>query len=200
MESVTTKIEKKLLNVNETLNLIVNQASSVYKLYWATSVSTDISGLSASDPATIDGGISKADLVNGLSIAEQLNNFFGNSAVASSDYLANINKILYTNIPRVTKLSNAVESLASLELALMWNLLNVYNEAKVIINLYFKNEVGDIVGVLDANRLIPGSNLTQADLAAGVTMLTNIVAFMENGAVTTSDYQATLSKLLVYGV
>lgn len=196
MESITKKLETKILNINGTINLMIAQAQAVYKLYWSSSVATDISGLASGDPATIEGGISKGDLLNGLTIAEQLNNFFGNSAVTTGDYLANVNKILYTATPRVTKLSSVVETLASMELALSWNLMNVYNESKVIINLYFKNEVGDIVGVLDAQRLIPGSQMTQADLSSGITMLSNLVAFMENSAVSTADYQATVSKLL----
>lgn len=192
-------IQQKLLNIAGTLNLSLEKANTVYKLYWATTVSTDISGYAGGDSVTIEGGITKNDLVNGLTIAEQVINFFGNSAVTTADYRANIFKIIYTNKPKTPPVvSNPVEELGKEVMSLVWDLINCYNEAKVIYNLYFKNEVSDIVTAIDAQRIVPGSDLTASDMSAGITLLSNFVSFMDNSAVSTADYQSTLSKLLAY--
>jgi hypothetical protein len=72
--------------------------------------------------------------------------------------------------------------------------IEIYRQSQNALELYFDNEVGDIVSVLDAQRIVYGSEMTVSDLSSAITLLQQFNNFMGNSAVTTGDYSSTISK------
>ncbi len=199
MSSVTEMLETNLKSMMSNYYILFLESADLYSLYWGTAINTDVAALATGTTgATVSSHLTKDEFILGLTLTEQLKNMFGNAAVTTGDYLQSTHLIVNGTASISVVVSNGVESMGDRLLALSHSCLNLYRSAKFNLDLYFDNEVGDCVAVMDPQRIMFGSNVTVSDLSTAVTLLQKFVAFMENSAVATNDYASTLSKWALY--
>lgn len=172
------------------------EAKSIYDGYWKTDANTKVTGLSSgTDPATVETHLTKDEYANGITLCEELDDFFTNSAVTTTDFLQHATRCKYGSAGTLaTQLSNATEKIGTRLYDLCTVLIDALETALNIIDLYYDNEVGDIVSALDDQRIIFGSEMTKTDLVNAITLLEQFENFMNNSVVTTADYFATIAK------
>jgi len=197
---VSTKLlETNLILMMKEFNALQFEAKDISDMYWKESVSSDLSPLLGSDAATIETKNTKDELVNMLTFAEQVDKFFQNSALTTADYLQTIMRSLYGNDERTpTKLSEPVEEFGRKTKEFATNCHSLYLRAKENEQIYFDNEIGDIVAVLDSQRIVPGSQVTAADVSNAITLLQQWKNLIGNSATTAADYSVTVSRWLLY--
>lgn len=199
ISNVTTILENNIKSLMGNFAGMYLEAKNIYDFYWDTDVNTIISGLATSATgATVSSKLTKGEFTDMISLSENLYKMFTNSSISATDHLQYVNKAVYGTASIGTITGNNVENLGVRMQALAWQCLNSYNACKTNVALYFDNEVGDVLAVLDNERIVYGSNVTKADLSAAVTLMQDFIDFMEAGAVTQTDYKTTVSKWLLY--
>lgn len=170
------------------------EAGDIVKAYWSTEAQSTVSGLSNdTDPATYETALTKAEYLAGITMAEELEDMFLNEAVTTGDYAATSNKLIYGSAETPVKLNEATEEIGKRLKAFAENLFKTLGYARKILQVYSANEVGDMIADLDAHRKIPGSNMVQYELNAGITFAEQFKKFMSNEAVTQGDYASIVS-------
>lgn len=194
MKNITLELQQDIVTAMDSFRGMRNEGKDLYNLYWKGTVSSDISALADGDPASIEGELTKIDLTNGLAILEQMDNFWQNSAVTQADYNISIQKILHGDAVLGTALSADTEDYAARLVQFCTDMLTQYNRARGIINCYNACEVAAAVAAISTQTIVFGSEMTKDDLTSAVTLLSEIIDFIENAAVATGDYKATLAK------
>lgn len=173
---------------------LINESKAIENTYFKSGASTDISALAGSDPVTVSTKLTKDEMTNGITLVQQVDKFFQNSAVTQSDYLGSVYPIVYGNNEATAIVSTAVEALGERLKNLCDTLVTQWERGRDIIDLYFDNEFGDVVAVLDSHRIIYGSDMTQSDLSSAVTLIQEFQDLLQNAAVTTANYSETVAK------
>ena len=132
-------------------------------------------------------------LVGSGGFAANLDKFFSNQAVAQSDYLQTIEQIKYGNAELVTQLSEATEQIGTRIKQLCLDALEIYKQILDAIDLYFKNEIGDMLAVMDSHRIFSGAEMNVSDLTAAITLFQQFQNMIENSAVATAEYGGTIA-------
>jgi len=74
------------------------------------------------------------------------------------------------------------------------NCVELFKLVKDILSIYVANEVGDMIANIDAQRHVPGSQMTRDELNSGIALVEQFKKMMNNEAVTPGDYATTLSQ------
>lgn len=171
------------------------ECKSIYDSYWKTMANTTVSGLSTdATPATVASKLTKKNYIDAITLSESLNNFFQNAAVTTGDYLQTSVNAKYGNAVLGSAIDVPTESIGDRLKQLCLDCIEIYRQSQNVLDLYFDNEVGDIVAVLDAQRIVYGSEMTVSDLSSAITLLQQFNNFMGNSIVTAGDYSSTISK------
>jgi hypothetical protein len=186
-------VQSNMLQISSLSSFVINESADIFKLYF-TGPSSQLSSVPDEQAATVDTKLTKAEIVAGITLCEQISKFYNNSPVSSSDYLATIQNILYGNNPLITPISVEVEAIGSRLYILCQNMLNLYNICKDTYTLYWSSEVGATVGVLNASSVFFGIDATANELSLGVVLAEQYRQFIAADTVTTGDYKATVAK------
>jgi hypothetical protein len=171
------------------------ESRGIYNAYWDTDANTKVSGLATGTTgATVASKLVKDEYTSGITFVEDLEDFFTNSAVTQTDYLGTCNKLRYGTASITTEVSNATEQLGTRLQTLGINCIGYYREARDILAFYTNNELGDMIANLDSQRIVPGSAMTKDDLNLGITLVEQFKKMLNNEAVTTGLYEATVAK------
>ncbi len=196
--SVTQVLQQSLVNLSNTLSGIYPEAVAIAKAYFATTVSADISGVgSGATAVTVASKLTKTQYVNGYTMCEKVQAFFENAAVAQGDYAATCYNLLYGNTAASVPLSIPVESLGDRMKSLSGSILVAFDMAKAILDIYTDNQIGDAIGgngAVDDERIVFGATMTKALMLSGITLAEQFKKMINNEAVSTGDYAATLAK------
>lgn len=136
------------------------------------------------------------DLAGYITVAQQLTNFFENTALTPADYGSNVNKIrLGTKSTKVPTEATEKQRYA-LEVLDSGKVLHLVRVAlPKLIGTYF--DLGFNVG--GADPIVAGDithvNYDAADLGSYVTLMQQLDNLFENSSVTAADYGATLNKM-----
>jgi hypothetical protein len=170
------------------------ETKDIGKTYWSTDANTKITAAGDTDAVTLSTHLIKTEYVSGVTLCEALTNFFGNAAVSTSDYLQSCQKIRYGSAAAPTKLSEATEDLGNRMYQVACNCIEIFKECRVILEIYSNNEIGDMIANLDVQRMIPGSEMTKDQLSSAITLVEQFKKMLNNEAVSTGDYAASLAK------
>lgn len=192
--NITNQLQEHIAEVAESMMLIEEESKDIGKVYWSTDANTVIGALGASDAATLATTLTKTEYLSGVTLAEELEDFFFNEAVSTSDYIQNCEKIKYGSAATGVNRGNATEALGSRIYQVALDCIELYKSCRHILRLYSQNEVGDMIANLDTHRIIPGSEMTRDELNSGITLVEQFKKMMNNEAVTQGDYSATLAK------
>lgn len=196
MNNVTINLENSIVSYTTSLYFINQEAADIVKMYFATTASSLVSALATnSTPATTTGGggLSKLQFVNGITICQQLQNFFGNAAVTTGDYFGNCETMVNANTPATTALSTDVENLGGRIAALAANLIQLNKDGNNINKAYSASGLSGILGSIASTTIVFGCNVTQSRLIGGVVLVQQFLNFLQNLTVTTGDYYTTVS-------
>jgi|MudIll2142460700_1097286.scaffolds.fasta_scaffold54810_3 hypothetical protein len=194
MQQITVLLQNNIKTVMTSLSNMQRECKSIYDTYWKTMANTTVSGLSTdATPATVTSKLTKKNYIDAITLSENLNKFFQNTLVTTGDYLQTAVNAKYGNAVLGSALDVPTESIGDRLKQLCLDCIEIYRQSQNVLELYFDNEVGDIVAVLDSHRIIYGSEMTVSELSSAITLLQQFNNFMSNSAVTTGDYGATIS-------
>lgn len=195
MQQITVLLQNNIKTIMTSLASMQRECKSIYDSYWKTMANTTVSGLSTdATPATVASKLTKKNYIDAITLSESLNNFFQNAAVTTGDYLQTSVNAKYGNAVLGSAIDVPTESIGDRLKQLCLDCIEIYRQSQNVLDLYFDNEVGDIVAVLDAQRIVYGSEMTVSDLSSAITLLQQFNNFMGNSIVTAGDYSSTISK------
>lgn len=197
MTKVSTEILKeKLEAVFDKMFGFITEAPDISKLYW-TEVNTDAtySALAAGDAATFSTKLTKQEVQNALSIAEQLDKFFQNQALTQADYLQNIQGIRYGNDPYTSPgISVAIEAYGERVVTFANDLLTTFKNCQDILDIWFSTGISSATGSVSTTSVPWYSNITRGELNDAITLVENFKELLNNEIATSAAYEATVSK------
>lgn len=195
MTNLTLELEGELKAFATSLKNVWLEAADIYKQYWSTDANTQVSALATDGTAaTVSTKLTKGNVIAGLALVEELEDFFTNSAVAQADYLATLQIILYGNASLGSPLSVATESVGNRLHSLAGTLLSLYKKAIALLDFYSDTEISAAVGAISTHTVVFGATTTKSLFTSGVTLVEQFKKMMANEVVTTGDYAATLAK------
>jgi len=169
-----------------------NESTDIGKVYWSTDANTAVAALTTGEATTMVSKLTKEEFLAGITLAEQLDKFFTNQSLTASDYLASCQNTIYGNNARTSKLSESVEALGDRMKQVSQDCITIYKKCLDILKSYTENEVGTMIASISSNRIIPGSDMTKAELLSGITLCEQFNKLLSNQAATQGDYAATL--------
>ena len=194
MINVTEKLQRDIKTIMIAFDSAFNEAADLENLYFKGTVSADVGGLGAGAPATVTSKLDKEEVINSLTMFENLRKFFDGVAVAQSDYNNTIQNVLHGDAVLATALSIDVENFGDRSKVLAQILLDQYNRARDAENDYVNLEISAAVAGISTQTVVFGSDMTKDDLTSAITMLQEYKNYIENSVVATATYKATLAK------
>lgn len=199
MNTVTLDIENQLIAIATTLYSMNSEVVDIYQYYWGSNAHTLIDGLaSGSTPATTgaSGSYSKTDIINGITIMDTLQKFFGNQSVTQGGYLGVADSLRNSSTPASVPISNDVENIGARIKIVILNIIQLNKDMANVEKTYNASYLSAIIGGIPASNIIFGSNLAQAKLLAGIVLIQQFQKMLTNQAVTQADYLTTITNLV----
>lgn len=191
---VTQKLQDDINTLTAKFTSMRHEGLDLFNLYWKGGVKEDKDALTGGAAATLSTKLIKGNIIIGLAIAEQCNNFFDNAAVVTQDQMSNCQVITHGNAATPTLVSDRLEEFGERSKQFGLDSISQYNLSKNIVNLYNSSEIGAIVGSMSSQTVMYGSDMTKDDLTSAINVCNDWVSFMDNVAVATSDRKVTLGK------
>jgi hypothetical protein len=194
MKVVTLELQDNIKSIMLKLDELKEESLDLYNLYWKGTVNTDNPG--GANPATTvaSGSLEGNDITGLVNLAENLDKFFKNVAVATSDYLSTIEKVTHGDNAVGTAISSDIEDFGARGVILCTDLLDCYQKARQADNFYINSEISAAAGAMSTQTVMFGAAMTKDDITSAITLLREFIKMLENTAVTTGDYRATLAK------
>lgn len=194
MSNVTNLLKNEMKALFSSFTIIKEESKDIGKVYWATDVNTIIAAKGASDPVTVETDLTKTEYSNGITTMEQLDKFFSNQALTTSDYLSHCQNIKYGDADLATALSSGVEALGDRMYQVSIDCIELFKQCRNILNIYTSNEVSDMVSSLENERIVPGTQISKADFAAGITLVEQFKKLLNNETTVQGSYETTLAN------
>lgn len=194
---VIDKLVGEIKGFMATMLYFQTEAKDLFNLYWKGDPNTTISALLGTDPVSEATKLTKDEMISGVTFVTEMIDFFENSAVSTGDYNSTCQNIIYGDVVPTFR-SSATESFCDRIKVLCQNAIAKDLQGLLTVDLYFDNEIGDIIGVIDSQRFVPGTSVTAADMSSAITLIQNYRNFIGNQAVTTSDYASTVARWQSY--
>ena len=194
--NVTAQLQFDIKTTMESFDSIRNEALDLYNLYWKGGVSGDITAILGTAAVSLASKLTKDNAISALTFAENLDKFFSNVAVATSDYMATCQTATHGNAPTPIVISDATEDFCNRSKQLCQDAITQYNRSRDAENWYNSSELSAMIGSISTQTIVYGSDMTKDDLLAGVILMQQFQNLMNNAAVTTGDYKVTLGKWL----
>lgn len=195
MNNITKNLQNDIKSAMDSFAGIQRECKDIYDAYWKTDANSEISGLATgSTPATVSTKLTKDMYTNALSLMEDLNDFFQNGSLTTTDYMAYCEKVKYGDTAASSILSEATEALGDRIKQVCIDLITLYKSTKNIEKLYFDSGISTALSSLANDIIVFGSSMTKSELILAITFFQEFHNFMDNAAVTQGDYSATISK------
>ncbi len=195
MNTISQTLETKLTTFATSLYALNNEAKDLDLYYFASGASTAVSALATNGTAaTVSTALTKVEVVNGITLAEALVSFFGNSAVSTASYIDHAYNLINGNNPAGAVVTADVEQVGVRLVALANDCVELRKQTVDILKIYNSSELSAILGSMSAHTVVYGCSTTQSKLLAGVVLITQFQNMMMNASVTTGDYFSTVVK------
>ena len=196
MYCLTKLLQTNIKIIFDLLESIKQESADIYKAYWSSDANTTVGALGDSDPATYASRLIKTEYSSGLALVEDLDDFFTNSAVTQTDYKQTCGNLFYGSATTPTLRTNATEAIGDRLKNIASSCLAADKLCVEALKLHTESEIYDAFtnnGNFSAGNIVFGSEMTKADLNAGITLIEQFKKMMNNEAVTTADYAVTLA-------
>lgn len=191
---ITGTTENLIQEVMNSLLYMQANLDEVQKVYFGGGASGAISALADGDPVTVSTKLTKAQLVSGITFVENFQNFLGNSAVTQADYFTTLVTLLNGNDEAAGVIHTAVETVGNDLKDLASTSLGLFQKCKVILDLYFDNQINSLISAIDTSRIVFGASVTAAKFSTGITLIEQFKNFINNAVVAQADYMSTVSN------
>ena len=196
MKKSTAILEQNLKAFMGSMVWIQPESADLSKLYW-TQISGDAiySALASGDAATYSTKLTKQEVINALTWAEQLDKFFTNQALTQSDYLNGIQGIIYGNDQYVSAggISEAIEAFGERAVTLCQASLQLFKDCKDSLDIYFDTEISAAIGAVTGEET-PWYEFSKSDFTEAVGMVEAFKKMINNEVAAQGDYGATVAK------
>lgn len=195
MTSSTSELDTRIKTFMRNVSPLQPESKDLSKLY-SSEIDTDTvyTALAGTDAATFSTKLTKTEVLNSLTIAEQIDKFFTNQALTQSDYRQDIQGIIYGNNTYTSPgISTAIEDYGVRAVALCQASLNLFNDANEILDIYFDTEISTIYAAVTGVDL-PWQDYSKSDFGAAITLIENFKKLINNEVATQADYGATIAK------
>lgn len=195
MKTATNILETKMKAFMTSMITMQPEASDLVKLYWAE-VNSDstYTALASSAAATFSSQLTKQEVINALTISEQIEKFFTNVAMTQADYRINIEGIIHGNDAYASPgISVAIEGFGERAVTMCQDILQNYKDAIDILDVYFDTEISAAIGAVTVEEC-PWYNFSKSDFTEGISLIENFKKLVNNEAATTGDYGSTVAK------
>jgi hypothetical protein len=194
MKTSTELLFEKMKPFMGSMLWIQPEVSDLSKLYWGqVNIDAAYTALAVGDPATLSTKLTKQEVLNALAWAEQLVAFFANTALTQSDYLLNLQGISYGNNAAASALSPAIEDFGERSVTLANSSIQLLDDAKDILDVYFDNEISAAIGAVTGEE-VPWYTFSKSDFTEGVSLIEAFRKLIDNQVATQADYSSTAAK------
>lgn len=195
MASATEILHSKMRFIIQDMAAHQQEAIDLKKLYFSEVDSdTVFSALLSALAATFSTKLTKGECVNGATFVGEVVDFFTNSAVTQGDYHATIQSVKYGNHEYTSPgISPACEAYGERLKAFAEVALDLFLRCLEALDIYTDNEIADALGALSGDQ-VPWVEVSVADFTAGITLIEQYKKMINNEAVSTADYGATVAK------
>lgn len=188
-------LEDKIKTIFGTMQALEMEAADLYALYWGQ-IDSDaaFTALNNADAATKLTKLTKAELVNGVTLVEQIDRFFTNQSLTQGNYLGTLHAVIYGNDEITTSISTAIEAFGERLVDFCQNLLSVFSDAKAALNVYVDAEIADTLGALAGDN-VPFYVFSKSDLTLAINLLSGFKKLINNEDLTgvQGDYSSTVA-------
>lgn len=191
--TITQTVEESIKTFMSAFTYMPAKCDDIQKIYY-TSVNSAISGLGDSDPVTLSTKLTKSNVINGITLTEQLENFLGNASVVTGDYYATLVQLTNGIADSTATINAACEYLGEQLRSLANDVLTAQQRAKVINDLYTDNQISTVVAAIDSDRVVYGSNSTASKFSSASLMISQLLNMIGNSDTTSGDYMSTVSN------
>lgn len=195
MQNKTTcYFEDNIIQFLTDMEWLSKEAIDLEKMYWATDIATDMSGLGAGDPATVNSALTKTEVTDGYTFATVVKAFFGNASVTQGDYYVKISNILNGEDAAVSVLGPALEDFGDRLVIFCQKCYDDFLLAKHLLGVYNNMKISAVLGQLSNEDVLFGTSLTKSQISMFITLIEQFKKMINNEAVSTADYQSTVDK------
>lgn len=191
---VTRILQTEINDLMTSWETMKDEVIDISKAYWSTDANSQIASASATQAVTLSSYYIKTEYSSGITLLEDMEDFFIGDPVTKTDYRQTCHKLRYGSAATPAKLSEATEDLGARMKVVAVNSLTAFNKCQHVLKIYNENEVGDMIANLDVQRAIPGSEMTKDDLNSGITMVEQFKKMLNNEDVNAADYSVTMAK------
>jgi len=188
-------LETKLKSFLTTTQWLQLEAQDLFNLYWAE-VSPDsvFTALSSGDAATKSTKLTKSEVTTALVFIEQLDRFFTNQSLTQGTYLASINAVIHGNDEKATAISTAIENFGERAVELLQSVLELFKNAKDILDIYFDSEISAAIDELSGVN-IPFYEFSKNDFTLAINLVSGFKKIVNNEDLTgvQGDYSSTVA-------
>ena len=191
---ITSVLQKQIKDIMNALCVMYPEAKDIHAAYFVTDATTQITAAGTGDPVTVESNLTKEEYIACITFMENLKNFFENSSVYQSNYLDTINDVIYGDAVLATQLGEATEQLGTRMKDVCTNALEVYKWCCKAYNIYVENEISAAISGMSSGSVVFGSGMIVSELTSAMTLIQQFQNMINNSAVTTGNYKATLAK------
>lgn len=193
MNNISQQIEGQLVEFAKGLLELQEEATDLTKYYFSSGASNLVNALvEDTTPATQSSGLSKGRLIGGITLCEALKAFFGNQAVVTADRLDSAQKLIGGSFVASAPLSADVEAVGSRLKALGGKVVGLNKLSAEILKSYSVGQLSGVLGALSAGTVLLGCSTTKEKFLAGVVLVQQFDAALNNSAVVQGDYLTTV--------
>lgn len=196
MEDMGKFLKDKIVEWMRSNEFLVNEVEAIEQLYFDNGVDTEVNALGAGADATnAPSLLKKEDVQAGITLAQEVRDFFQNAAVTQADYRDTINRVRFGEAGGAATPSNSLIEIGDRLLNFANDMQVQYDRTRDLTDIYFDNEFDTMIASIANQRRIPGmEGVTRDDLNSAAVMWLEFKDLVENAAVATGDYAATLAK------
>ena len=174
---------------------IHDEVDDIVKSYFATSASSLV-GAAATDgtAVTVGSKLTKLKFINGITMAQQLQNLFTNQAVTTGDYMATSVNLINGSDAAGQALSQDVEVIGTRLVALGNTMILAKKNCQALLNAYNSSELAAALTQTSLPTIVFGCSSSKQKFVDGMNLCNQITNFMNNSAVTQGDWMAVVTK------
>lgn len=191
---ITELLQAKFKTFAKNMTQVIDKTTFINKAYFSTDASTSVLALVAgTDGASLNTKLTKTEYISGITLVEELVDFFNNGAVTTGDYLSTLMGLTYGSAAVAANLSDATEDIADRMVALASDLFEYYDEATLIKDLYDNSDLSVLVANANAGTVVYGASMTVSDLNSAITLVEQFLKIFNNEAVNQALYSDTVA-------
>lgn len=192
---ITLTIEQSMKSSTLSLVNMKDEVDDIVKQYFATGSSDLIVGVSGdSTPVTVGSKLTKGKFVNGITMAQNLQNMLTNVAVTSGDYMSTSMNLINGTTAANAVLSEDVEVIGTRLVTLANSLIQLKKSCGTILNQYNSSELSGALTQLQASTIVFGCSTPKLKFIDGMNLCSQMINFMQNASVTQGDWMSTVTK------